>query len=64
MKSLPFFKFNTKKTKTKSFLQNGVQNSNGMSGDLYIEKPWPGQARTIWQDHARFVETYYKQRPG
>jgi acetyl-CoA synthetase len=34
------------------------------SGNLCIAKPWPGQARTIWGDHARFRETYYGRFPG
>lgn len=33
-------------------------------GALCIVDSWPGQARTIWGDHARFVETYFKPYPG
>ena len=29
------------------------------SGHLVIMDSWPGQARTIWNDHARFIETYF-----
>jgi acetyl-CoA synthetase len=29
------------------------------SGHLVILDSWPGQARTIWNDHARFIETYF-----
>ena len=28
-------------------------------GKLCIRKPWPGMMRTMWGDHARFVETYF-----
>jgi len=28
-------------------------------GHLVIMDSWPGQARTIWNDHARFIETYF-----
>ena len=28
-------------------------------GKLCIKKPWPGMARTMWGDHARFIETYF-----
>ena len=28
-------------------------------GRLCIERPWPGQARTVWGDHERYVETYF-----
>ncbi len=33
-------------------------------GALCIADSWPGQARTIWGDHARFVDTYFKPFPG
>ena len=33
-------------------------------GLLCIDQPWPGQARTVWQDHPRFVATYFSQMPG
>ena len=29
------------------------------AGHLVIMDSWPGQARTIWNDHARFIETYF-----
>jgi acetyl-CoA synthetase len=28
-------------------------------GYLTIKKPWPGIARTIWNDHKRFIQTYW-----
>ncbi|MSS75573.1 MAG: acetate--CoA ligase [Methyloglobulus sp.] len=34
------------------------------AGILVISKPWPGQARTIYGDHQRFVDTYFKAYPG
>jgi acetyl-CoA synthetase len=33
-------------------------------GHLCLEQPWPGQARTIWGDHDRFVATYFAQHKG
>jgi acetyl-CoA synthetase len=33
---------------------------NGVSGLLAIRNPWPGMARTIQNDHQRFVETYLR----
>jgi acetyl-CoA synthetase len=33
-------------------------------GHLCISRSWPGQARTIWGDHARFVQTYFSAYPG
>jgi acetyl-CoA synthetase len=34
------------------------------SGNLCISASWPGQMRTVWQDHGRFFETYFKAYPG
>lgn len=33
-------------------------------GLLCIDHPWPGQARTVWGDHDRFVATYFSTIPG
>ncbi|WMT85431.1 acetate--CoA ligase [Pelagibacterium sp. 26DY04] len=33
-------------------------------GVLAIADSWPGQARTIWGDHDRFVETYFSTYKG
>lgn len=33
-------------------------------GALCIADSWPGQARTIYGDHARFEETYFSAYPG
>ena len=34
------------------------------SGNLCIADSWPGQMRTVYGDHERFVETYFKTYPG
>ena len=34
------------------------------SGNLCIDRSWPGQMRTIWADHARFFDTYFTTYPG
>jgi len=34
------------------------------SGNLCISASWPGQMRTVWGDHQRFFETYFKTYPG
>ncbi len=41
-----------------------VLEGNGVKGNLCIKRSWPGQARTIWGDHARFRETYFGRFPG
>ncbi len=33
-------------------------------GQLCLAHPWPGQARTVWGDHERFVATYFSRYPG
>ena len=37
---------------------------DGVSGVLAISEPWPGQMRTLYGDHDRFEETYFKLYPG
>ena len=33
-------------------------------GVLVITDSWPGQMRTVWGDHERFMDTYFQQYPG
>jgi acetyl-CoA synthetase len=33
-------------------------------GNLVIADSWPGQARTVYGDHGRFVKTYFAAYPG
>ncbi|MGI9348192.1 MAG: acetate--CoA ligase, partial [Gammaproteobacteria bacterium] len=47
---------------------NGVENKtpdeNGMvRGYLCIGDSWPGQMRSVFGDHQRFIDTYFKQFP-
>jgi len=45
--------------------ENGKElKGNGIEGALCIKYSWPGQARTIYKDHARFIETYFTQYKG
>ncbi len=32
---------------------------NSVEGNLCVKFPWPGMARTIWNDHQRFRDTYF-----
>ena len=34
------------------------------AGNLVLKHSWPGQMRTIYGDHQRFHETYFKMYPG
>jgi acetyl-CoA synthetase len=36
---------------------------NDVSGNLVITGTWPGQLRTVYGDHQRVVDTYYKTYP-
>ena len=33
-------------------------------GNLIIKNSWPGQMRTVYGDHQRFIETYFSAYPG
>jgi len=33
-------------------------------GNLVITDSWPGQMRTVYGDHERFIDTYFKTYPG
>ena len=35
-----------------------------VSGNLCITDSWPGQMRSVYGDHERFIETYFKTYPG
>jgi acetyl-CoA synthetase len=41
-----------------------ILEADGVSGALCLAAPWPGQARTVYGDHERFIQTYYSQHPG
>jgi len=41
-----------------------VLEGNGVSGALCLGTAWPGQARTVWGDHERFIQTYFTQYKG
>nr|XP_057912832.1 acetyl-coenzyme A synthetase 2-like, mitochondrial isoform X2 [Doryrhamphus excisus] len=41
-----------------------VVTSNDALGALCISQPWPGMARSIHNDHQRFIDTYFKTYPG
>ncbi len=34
------------------------------SGNLVIANSWPGQMRTLYRDHERFVQSYFTTYPG
>ena len=38
--------------------------SGAVEGNLCLADSWPGQMRTVYGDHERFVETYFSAYPG
>ncbi len=41
-----------------------VLEGNGVAGNLCLTFPWPGIMRTVYGDHQRFIDTYFKRFPG
>ena len=42
----------------------GNELNGAASGNLVIKRSWPGQMRTVYGDHDRFVKTYFATYPG
>ncbi|MCC6914613.1 MAG: acetate--CoA ligase [Rhodospirillaceae bacterium] len=43
---------------------NGVEIEGAGVGNLCLKTSWPGQMRTVYGDHQRFIDTYFKAYPG
>ena len=43
---------------------DGNELSGAASGNLCITDSWPGQMRSVYGDHKRFIDTYFVQYPG
>ncbi|MFO1508061.1 MAG: acetate--CoA ligase [Lysobacterales bacterium] len=43
---------------------NGNVLEGACEGNLVLLDSWPGQMRTVYGDHQRFVDTYFKTYPG
>ena len=43
---------------------SGTELTGVAEGVLTLSRSWPGQARTLYGNHARFVETYFSTYPG
>ena len=57
--TLPFFGIKPAIVDAEGTAQEGVA-----EGNLLITDSWPGQVRTIYGDHQRFIETYFSAYPG
>ncbi|MEL7311358.1 MAG: acetate--CoA ligase [Pseudomonadota bacterium] len=42
----------------------GITLEGATSGNLVLTDSWPGQMRTVYGDHQRFVDTYFSTYPG
>ncbi len=43
---------------------NGNELEGAVDGNLVIKDSWPGQMRTVYGDHQRFIDTYFRTYPG
>ncbi|MDD5461799.1 MAG: acetate--CoA ligase [Methylococcales bacterium] len=57
--TLPFFGIKPEIMDNQGRIMEGAA-----EGILVISHSWPGQARTVYGDHQRFVDTYFKNYPG
>jgi len=44
--------------------ENGAELSGPVQGNLIIKDSWPGQMRTVFGDHQRFIDTYFSTFEG
>ncbi len=44
--------------------EKGARLEGAASGNLVILDSWPGQMRTVYGDHERFIQTYFATYPG
>ncbi len=57
--TLPFFGVKPQLVDEKGDVLEGAA-----SGNLVITDSWPGQMRTVYGDHQRFIDTYFRTYPG
>ena len=57
--SLPFFGVKPAIVDT-----NGTILEGATEGNLILTDSWPGQMRTVYGDHKRFIDTYFRTYPG
>ena len=55
----PFFGVEPQIVDAEGNVQDGA-----CEGNLVIARSWPGQMRTVYGDHERFVQTYFSTYPG
>ena len=60
----PFFGIKPRIVDAEGNEQHGEGADGAAEGILLIDDSWPGQARTVYEDHDRFVQTYFSAYPG
>ncbi len=43
---------------------SGIEQHGECEGNLVLKNSWPGQMRSVYGDHQRFIDTYFKTYPG
>lgn len=41
-----------------------IEDEGAIQGSLVLTRSWPGQMRTVYGDHQRFIDTYFSTYPG
>ncbi|KAI2786538.1 Acetyl-coenzyme A synthetase [Penicillium oxalicum] len=59
--ALPFFGFNPALIDPDSGKEVDEDEGQGL---LVFKRSWPGIARTVWRDHARYIKTYFNDSRG
>jgi acetyl-CoA synthetase len=62
--TLPFFGVQPALVDANGAILDGEASDGAAEGNLVLLDSWPGQMRTVYGDHARFIETYFKTYPG
>ncbi len=57
--TLPFFGVQPALVNADGEIQEGAA-----EGNLILRDSWPGQMRTVYGDHQRFIDTYFRTYPG
>ncbi|WP_282295687.1 acetate--CoA ligase [Stenotrophomonas sp. PS02289] len=57
--TLPFFGVQPALVNAEGEIQEGAT-----EGNLIIRDSWPGQMRSVYGDHQRFIDTYFRTYPG
>ena len=45
-------------------MEKTTSSHGATDGNLCLQQSWPGQMRTVYSDHQRFIETYFTTFPG